>query len=158
MQKVELIIVTLRLAVNCQSVRLGDTPLQTHDYQFVSCGHGPYVTSSPMRVWVCRLQLLWPSPAELFSGPSPAFYCLRLETPPTWKAMSPYLFPPATGWPSYTPRHWVPFSSLPMTRRVTVEVFGPVSTRDRCKDIAYTFLYTVDLHYIAFVTKSALAL
>jgi hypothetical protein len=26
---------------------------------------------------------------------------------------SPYLYPPGTGWPSYTPRHWVPFSSPP---------------------------------------------
>jgi hypothetical protein len=34
---------------------------------------------------VCRLQLLWPSPAQPFSGPSPVwlatiFYCLRFET------------------------------------------------------------------------------
>jgi hypothetical protein len=25
-------------------------------------------------------------------------------------ARSPYLYPPGAGWPSYTPRHWVPFS------------------------------------------------
>jgi hypothetical protein len=25
------------------------------------------------------------------------------ETPPTWRARSPYLYPPGTGWPSYTP-------------------------------------------------------
>jgi hypothetical protein len=31
------------------------------------------------------------------------FYCLRLETPPTWGARSLYLYPPGTGWPSYTP-------------------------------------------------------
>jgi hypothetical protein len=30
------------------------------------------------------------------------------ETPPTWRAMFPYLYPPGTGWPSYTPGHWVP--------------------------------------------------
>jgi hypothetical protein len=29
------------------------------------------------------------------------FYCLRFET------RSLYLYPPATGWPGYTPRHWV---------------------------------------------------
>jgi hypothetical protein len=28
-----------------------------------------------------------------------------------------------TGWPSYTPRHRVPFSSPSPTRRVKVEVF-----------------------------------
>jgi hypothetical protein len=40
----------------------------------------------------------WFSPAQLFSGPSPAglmtiFYCLRFETPQIWRAGSPYLFP-----------------------------------------------------------------
>jgi hypothetical protein len=30
--------------------------------------------------------------------------------------------------PGYTPRHWVPFSSPPTTRRATVEVFDPAST------------------------------
>jgi hypothetical protein len=32
------------------------------------------------------------------------FYCLRFETPPTWRARSPYLYHPGTGWPSYTPK------------------------------------------------------
>jgi hypothetical protein len=76
----------------------------------------------------------WASPAQSFSGPSPRglvtiFYCLRFETPPTWRARSPYLYPPGTGWPSYTPRHWVPFSLPPTTCRATVEVFEPASTR-----------------------------
>jgi hypothetical protein len=35
------------------------------------------------------------------------FYCFRVETPPTWRTRSLYLYPPGTGWPSYTPRHWV---------------------------------------------------
>jgi hypothetical protein len=52
----------------------------------------------------------WSSPAQSFSGPSPAglmiiFYCFWFETPPTLRATSPYLYPPGTGWPSYTPRH-----------------------------------------------------
>jgi hypothetical protein len=70
----------------------------------------------------------WPSPAQLFLGPNPAgfmtmFYCLRFDTPPTWRARLPYLYPPGTGWSSYTPRHWVCFSSLPTTCRHAVEVF-----------------------------------
>jgi hypothetical protein len=32
-------------------------------------------------------------------------------------------------WSSYTPRHSVPFTSLPTIRRATVEVFGTASTR-----------------------------
>jgi hypothetical protein len=72
----------------------------------------------------------WSSPAQSFWGPSPTglmttFYCLRLGTPPTWRARYPYLYPPLTGWPSYTPRHWISFSSLPTTHRATAEVFVP---------------------------------
>jgi hypothetical protein len=92
------------LAVYRQSDRLGVKPLQTHCqnfiYQLNTCGHGPYVTSSLMRGWICRLQLLLALAAHSFSGPSPAglmttFYCLRFETPPTW---SPG---PASNYPTY---------------------------------------------------------
>jgi hypothetical protein len=77
----------------------------------------------------------WPSPAQSFSGPTPAglvtrFYILRFKTPPTWWARSPYLHHPWTGWLGYTPRHWVPFPSPPTIRRSTVEVFDPSSVRD----------------------------
>jgi hypothetical protein len=40
------------------------------------------------------------------------FYCLRFETPPTWRVRSPYFYPPGTGWPGYTPTHWVLFRRL----------------------------------------------
>jgi hypothetical protein len=40
-----------------------------------------------------------------------------------------YLYPSGTGWPNYTPRHWVFFSSRPATRRATVEVLEPASMR-----------------------------
>jgi hypothetical protein len=44
----------------------------------------------------------WPSPAQSFSGSSPSglliiFHCLRFETPPTWRAKSPYLCPQEQG-------------------------------------------------------------
>jgi hypothetical protein len=53
----------------------------------------------------------WSSPAQSFLGPSTArlvtiLYCLRFETPPTWRARFPYLYlqepggpvtPPGTG-------------------------------------------------------------
>jgi hypothetical protein len=50
----------------------------------------------------------WSSPAQSFSGPTPSglmttFYCLRCETPPTWRARFPYLYPLGTGWPGYVP-------------------------------------------------------
>jgi hypothetical protein len=102
-------------------------------FQLNTCGYSPYVTSSLTRGWVCRLQLLLVSPAQSFSGPSPArlmtiLYCLTFETPPTWRPRSQYLYASGTGWPGYTPRHWVPFTSPPTTRRATVEVFDPSST------------------------------
>jgi hypothetical protein len=44
----------------------------------------------------------WSSPEQSFLGPSPAglvtlFYCVRFETPRTWRPRSPYLYPPGTG-------------------------------------------------------------
>jgi hypothetical protein len=32
------------------------------------------------------------------------YFTVSSETPPTWRARSPYLYPPGTGWPNYTPR------------------------------------------------------
>jgi hypothetical protein len=46
------------------------------------------------------------------------FYCLRFETPSTWRARSMYFHPPGKGWSGYIPRHWVPFSSPPTTSRL----------------------------------------
>jgi hypothetical protein len=57
------------------------------------------------------------------------YFAVSLETPPSWRSRSLYLYPPGTGWPSYTPGHWVPFPSPLTTRRATVEVFYRASTR-----------------------------
>jgi hypothetical protein len=47
------------------------------------------------------------------------------------RSVSAFMPPPpqVTGWPSYTSRHRVPFSSPTTTRRATVVVFQPASTR-----------------------------
>jgi hypothetical protein len=73
-----------------------------------------------MRGWVCHLQLLLVLASTVilgcnFHGTHDIFYCLKFEIPPTWRARSRYSYPPEIGWPSYTPRHWVPFSLPPMT-------------------------------------------
>jgi hypothetical protein len=111
-------------------ISLGDKPLETLDqyffFQLNTCGDSPYVTSSLTRGWVCRVQLLLVVASAVNSGPSPTglmttFYCLRFQTPPTWRARSPYLYSPGTGRPSY--------SSPPTTHRAMVEVFDPASTR-----------------------------
>jgi hypothetical protein len=117
---------------------LATNPLRLTTRNFIiqlnTYGYSPYVTCSLTRGWAVVYNCCWSSPAQAFSGQSPAglmttFYCLRFEIPPTWRTRSPYLYPSETGWPGYTPRHWVPFSSPP-TRRATVEVINPASTRD----------------------------
>jgi hypothetical protein len=110
-------------SVYCQSVRLGAKHLQTH-FQNFSFNWTLAVIVFMSVVYNC----CWCSPAQSFSGPTPAglmttFYCLRFE-----RARSPYLYPPGTGWPSHTPRHWVPFPSPFTTRRATVEIFDPASS------------------------------
>jgi hypothetical protein len=123
--------VTLRLAVYRQSVRLGAKPLETHGqmiFQLNTCGHSPYATSALTEDGAVVYNCCWPSP-----GPSPAglmttFYCLRFETPPTWRARSPYLYPPGTGLPNHIPSHWALFPSPFTTRRATVVEFDPAST------------------------------
>jgi hypothetical protein len=58
------------------------------------------------------------------------FYCLRFETPPTWRARSPHSYPPGSGWLGYTSKHSVSFSSPPTSHRAEVEVCEPASTRE----------------------------
>jgi hypothetical protein len=79
-----------------------------------------------MKWWVCRLQLLLilASAVILGSESSGTHDHILLSQ------IRSYLYPPGTRWPSYSPRQWVPFSSPPTTRRATVEVFNPASTRD----------------------------
>jgi hypothetical protein len=64
---------------------------------------------------------------QSLNGPSCAesqpYFTLSSETSPIWRARFPYLYPPGTGWSSYTPGHWVPFTSPLATRRATEEVF-----------------------------------
>jgi hypothetical protein len=129
--------VTLRLAVYRQSVRLGDKPLETTSifFQLNTCGCSPNVTSRLTRGWVCRLQLLLVSLAQSLSGPSPQnllphFTVSNSRLPQSGRPRPRILYPPGRGWPGYKPRHWVPFSSPPTTRRTTVEVFDPATKRD----------------------------
>jgi hypothetical protein len=84
-----------------------------------------------------KQSLLGRSPAELRP-----YFTVSFETPPTWRARFPYLYPPGTGWPSYTPGHWVSFLSPLTTRRAAVELFYPASTRVFILiAIPFSFLY-----------------
>jgi hypothetical protein len=69
-----------------------------------------------------------PSWAQSFSGPSRArlmatFYCHRFETPPNWRAISPYIYIYI-----YVHIFIYPFSSPPTNRRAMMEVFASASS------------------------------
>jgi hypothetical protein len=85
--------------------------------------------SSLTRARVCNVHCNH-SMVRVAQNPWP-YFTVSSETPPTWRARFPYLYPPGTGWPSYTPGHWVPFTSSLGTRRALVEVFCPDSRQRR---------------------------
>jgi hypothetical protein len=69
-------------------------------FRFCFCG-APSLT----RGRVCNLRCNH-SMVRVAQNPKP-YFTVSSETPPTWRAMFPYLYPTGTGWPSYTPGHWV---------------------------------------------------
>jgi hypothetical protein len=95
-----------------------------------------FVAPSLTRGRVCNLLLLLvlASAVPLESESLRTHYHILLSQflrlPSTWRPRSPYLYPLGTGWPKYTPGHWVSFPSPLTTRRAKVEVFYPASTRD----------------------------
>jgi hypothetical protein len=94
-----------------------------------------------MRGRVCNLLLLLVLASTVPRDSRPYFNVPILETPPTWRARSPYLYPPGTRWPRYISGHWVPMPSPLTTRRATVEVFYPASTR--YTDWATAYIYKI---------------
>jgi hypothetical protein len=78
---------------------------------------------------VCRLQLLLALASAVILGSGTVglatiFYCLIRDSLNLESQVPVFIFPR-----NRVARLWVPFSS-PTTRRVTVEVFDPASTRD----------------------------
>jgi hypothetical protein len=73
----------------------------------------------------------WSSPAKSF-----------LETsPPGGPGICIYI-PQEQGGPVITPRYWIPLSSPPTTRRATVEVFEPASTRGSLTILSLSYVTT----------------
>jgi hypothetical protein len=81
-----------------------------------------FIVPSLTRGRVCNLLLLLrlasavPSRVWVLRDSRPYFIFPIFETPPTWRARFPNLYPPGTGWSSYILGHWVPFQSLVTTR------------------------------------------
>jgi hypothetical protein len=102
-------------------------------FQLNSCGCSPYVTSSLTREWVCRLKLLLVlASAVILRSESRGFHnhilLSQIRDSPNVEGQVPVFIFTRN---SYTPRQWVPIFSPPTTRRTTVEVFDPASTRDK---------------------------
>jgi hypothetical protein len=93
-----------------------------------------------------RLQLVswltdWLTPKLLLALASTVTFCSesngthdqillsQIRDSPNLEGQIPVFISPGTGWPSYTTRHWVTFSSPPTTLRATEEVLEPASTR-----------------------------
>jgi hypothetical protein len=97
-----------------------------------------FIAPSLTRARVCNLLLLLVLTravplGSVSCGTQPYFIVPFLETPPTWRTGSLYLYPPGAGWPRYSSGHWVPFPSPLSTRRATVGVFYSAFTRDNKK-------------------------
>jgi hypothetical protein len=105
----------------CRLLRLAGTTVLEFELEFVwrptvsrpvSLVIGPTFGALD-QILSCQSNHTW---AEVPQNSRP-YLTVSFETPPTWRASFPYLYPPGTGWPSYTPGHWVPFMSPLTTRR-----------------------------------------
>jgi hypothetical protein len=80
----------------------------------------------------------WPSSAQSFWGSSPTglmtiFYSLRFDTPPTWKATSPYLYSQEQGGPVTPPDTGFPFRRLLRLAALRWKYLTPPPRRDEPK-------------------------
>jgi hypothetical protein len=88
-----------------------------------------FVAPSPTRGRVCNLLLLLVL-ASAVPGLKTIFYCLNSWDSPNLEGQVPVFISSRNRVAQIYPRHWVPFPSPLTTRRATVEVFYPASTRD----------------------------
>jgi hypothetical protein len=102
------------------AVTLGPKSQRTHDHVLQSHLRLPQPGLRFRFRLFCDRRLVGQS--VLVLGPWPHL-TVSSETPRTFRGRSLYLYPPGTGWPSYTPRHRVSFLSPLTTRRAMVEVF-----------------------------------
>jgi hypothetical protein len=98
-------------------------------FQLNTCCHSPYVTSCLTRGWVCRLQLLPAFTSAVIlgfesRGTHDHILLSQIRGFPNLEGQVPVFIFPMNRVSQLYPRHWVPFSSPPSTRRAAVEVFA----------------------------------
>jgi hypothetical protein len=94
-------------------------------FQLNTCSYSLHVTSSLMKAWVCRLQLLLVlANAVILTSKSRGTHdhilLSHIRNSTSLEGQVPVFVSPR-----YTPWHWVHLSSPPTTRRATVEAFNP---------------------------------
>jgi hypothetical protein len=104
-------------------------------FQLNTCGYSPYVTSSLTRWWVCHLQLLLGLASAVIlrsesQGAHDHILLSQIRDSPNLEGQFPVFISTRNRVTRLYPRHSVPFSSPPPTRRTTVEAFDPASTRN----------------------------
>jgi hypothetical protein len=77
-------------------------------FQLNTCGYNTYVTSSLTRGWVYRLQLLLVLASAVIlrsnsGGTHDHILLSQIRNFSKLEGRSPYIYPPGTGWPGYTP-------------------------------------------------------
>jgi hypothetical protein len=106
---------------------------------------GPATNSVPFSLIIFRrLRVCWcgaPSlmrgrvcSCQVFAGHrqrnlSQIYFTVSFETPPTWRAGFLYLFPPGTGWPSYTPGHCLINLHIIIWYICTIHILGLIQSR-----------------------------
>jgi hypothetical protein len=104
-------------------------------FQLNTCGYSPYVTSSLMRGWVCRLQLLLVLASAVIlrsesHGTHDHILLSQIQDSPNLEIQVPVFISPRNRVAWLYPWHWVSSLSTPTTHRATVDVFDPASTWD----------------------------
>jgi hypothetical protein len=101
---------------------------------------------------VCRLQFLLAFASTVIlesksGGTRDHILLSQIQDSPTWRTRSPYLQPPGIGWPCNIPRHWIPFSSPPTSRRATV-IRTRLNTGDSAVKVKVMLRPTVDAVWV----------
>jgi hypothetical protein len=87
-----------------------------HTCRFIDVGRPLWREDGSAIYSCCWLLPVQPFLDLEYSGTHDHILLSWIQESPNLEDQVPYSYPSGIGWSSYTPRHWVPFSSPPMTR------------------------------------------